>query len=68
MTLSKEMQEALGNPAVHNFTKMIIREAQGKDICDILHDLEYCQYLFTKHMNDTLSKLGAIFANKYSIN
>ncbi len=64
MTLSKEMQEALDNPAVHNFTKVIIQEAQGKDICDTLNDLEFCQYLFTKHMNDTLKNLKTIFANQ----
>lgn len=64
MTLSKEMKEAVDSPAVHNFTKMIIQEAQGKDICDILNDLEYCQHLFTKHMNDTLKRLEGIFANK----
>ncbi len=60
MTLSKEMQEVLNNPAVHNFTKMIIKEGSTKDICDVLHDLEFAHYLFTKHMNDTLQGLEAI--------
>ena len=60
MTLSKEMQEALDSPAVHSFTKMIIKEGATKDICDVLHDLEYAQYLFNKHMNDTLKGLEVI--------
>ena len=60
MTLSKEMQEALNNPAVHNYTKMIILEAQGKDICDTLHSLEYVTHLFKKHMDDTLKGLEVI--------
>lgn len=64
MTLSSEMQEALDNPAVRNFTKMIIREARGKDICDVLRDLEFATYLFTKHMNDTLARLTTTFANQ----
>ncbi len=59
MSLSKEMQEALDNPAVHYFTKDIINAGANKDICDVLHDLEYCQYLFTKHMTDTLDGLKA---------
>ena len=60
MKLSKEMQEALDNPAVHDYTKMIILEAQGKDICDTLHNLEFATYLFKKHMDDTLKGLEAI--------
>ncbi len=64
MALSKEMQAALENPAVHNFTKMIIREGSGKDICDVLHDLEYAQYLFNKHLNDTLKGLETILNGK----
>ena len=60
MTLSKEMQEALNNPAVHNFAKMIIREGASKDICDVLHDLEFAQYLFKKHLNDTLKGLEIV--------
>ena len=57
MKLSKEMQAALDNPAVHNFTKMIINEAMDKDICDVLSDLEFVQYLFHKHIEDTLRGL-----------
>ena len=60
MTLSKEMQEALKNPSVHYFAKMIIQEGSNRDICDVLHDLEFVQYLFKKHMNDTLKGLEAI--------
>ena len=58
MTLSVEMQQALANPAVHDFTKRIIQDGSTKDICDVLHDLEFAQYLFKKHLNDTLKALG----------
>ncbi len=58
MELSAEMKQALDNPAVHFFVKDIIKAGIDKDICDVLNDLEYCQYLFKKHLDDTLTKLN----------
>ena len=62
MKLSKEMQEALDNPAVHNFLKDILKGAAGRDIVDVLHDLEFAQYLVNKHLDNTLENLKAVFA------
>ncbi len=58
MELSTEMKQALDNPAVHYFVKDIIKAGIDKDICDVLNDLEYCQYLFKKHLDNTLAKLN----------
>lgn len=60
MTLSKEMQEALDDFSVHDFAKMIIREGADRDIVDVMHDLEFAQYLFKNHLNDTLKGLETI--------
>ena len=62
MKLSKEMQEALDKPAVHYFVKDILKAAVGRDIVDVLHDLEFVQYLTKKHLEDTLKNLETILA------
>jgi len=64
MELSNEMKQALDNPTVHYFVKDIIKAGMNKDICDVLSDLEYCQYLFKKHLDDTLAKLGNVLNGK----
>ena len=64
MELSTEMKQALDNPAVHYFAKDIIKAGINKDINDVLNDLEYCQYLFKKHLEDTLKKLGDTLQDK----
>ena len=58
MKLSIEMQKAIDNPATHNYLKMILKETEGKDICDILNDLEYAQLLCNNHLDETLKALG----------
>ena len=64
MELSNEMKQALDNPAVHFFVKDIIKAGINKDICDVLNDLEYCQYLFKKHLDDTLANLNDVLNGK----
>lgn len=53
-----EVDEVLKNPAVHNQTKDILREAFKHDISDSYHDIEYALYIIRQAVDHTLEKLG----------